>query len=85
MNTAKVWDSALQCLPMGSNWPLLCNDASKSLLVSGLEAQLELEWNYFPLKKSWDTLTHRIVETPRANFNLLNAKFFSVTSCGHVS
>lgn len=70
---------------MGSNWSLLCNDTSEFLLVSGLEAQLELEWNYFSLKKSWDTLTHRIVETPSANFNLLNAKFFSVMLCGHVS
>lgn len=51
VNTARI----LQCLPAGSDWSLLCNDASYFLLVSGLETQLELEWKYVLLEKNCHT------------------------------
>lgn len=39
-------------LPGGSNWSLFSDDTCDSLLVSGLEAQLELEWKCVPLEKN---------------------------------
>lgn len=61
VNITKVLEvqySAIQCLPGGSDWSLFSNDASDFLLVSGLEAQLELEWKCFPLEKTCPTHWH---------------------------
>lgn len=40
-------------LPAGSCWSLFSDDASDSVLVSGLEAELHLEWKRSFLEKNW--------------------------------
>lgn len=42
-------------LPAGHYRSLLRDNASDSLLVSGLKAQLQLEWDGAPLEKSCQT------------------------------
>lgn len=42
-------------LPAGSNRPSLGDDARRSLLVSGLEAQLELKWEIVLLEETCRT------------------------------
>ena len=45
----------LRCLPAGSNRSLFSNNTRDFFLVSGLEAQLELEWKCVLLKENYHT------------------------------
>lgn len=52
-------------LPASGDRPLLCDHPGEPLLVSGLEAELDLKWHQVPLEENCDTLivTEFIVES----------------------
>lgn len=43
-------------LPAGGDRPLLCDHPGEPLLVSGLEAELDLKWHQVPLEENCDKL-----------------------------
>lgn len=50
-------------LPAGGDRPLLCDHPGEPLLVSGLEAQLDLERHQVPLEENWDAGAHLRLST----------------------